>query len=105
MTGFKNIATLKNDASLKCCGITENDKLFSPRFIILANIRASESNKVVLQQENGLNSQSQNPQRSFSSLLDMMAHMPYLLLRMEAYSSQVLLVKERMANRVCIMLA
>lgn len=96
---------MKLYASLKCCGITENYKLFSPRFIILANTRALESNKVVLQQENGLNSQSQNLQRLFSSLLDMMAHMPYLLLRMEAYSSQVLLVKERMVNQVRIMLA
>lgn len=85
--------------------MTESDKLFPPRFIILANIRALESNKVVLQQENGLNCQSQNLQRLSSSLLDMMAHMPYLLLRMEAYSSQVLLVKERMANQVRIILA
>lgn len=94
-----------NEASLKCCGITENNTLFSPRFIILANIRALESNKVVPQQENGLNSQSQNLQRLFSSLLDMMAHMPYSWLRMEAYSSQGRLVKERMANQVCITFA
>lgn len=87
---------------MKCCGITKTDKLFSPRFIILANIRALESNKVALQLANGLNSQSQNLQRLFSFLLDMMAHMPYLLLRMEAYSSQVLLVKERMVNQVRI---
>lgn len=88
-----------------CCGITENDKLFSSRFIILVNIKALVSNKVVLQQENGWNSQLQNLQRLFSSLLDMMAHMPYLLLKMGAYSSQVLLVKEKTANQVRIMLA
>lgn len=96
---------MKNDASFKCCGITENDKLFSSRFIILVNIKALVSNKVVLQQENGWNSQLQNLQRLFSSLLDMMAHMPYLLLKMGAYSSQVLLVKEKTANQVRIMLA
>lgn len=76
---------------------------FFPRFIILVNIRALESNKVVLQQENGLNYPSQNLQRLFSSLLDTMVHMPYLLQMMEVYSSQVLLVKERMANQVCAM--
>lgn len=88
---------------MKYCGITENDIPFFPRFIILVNIRALESNKVVLQQENGLNYPSQNLQRLLSSLLDTMVHMPYLLRMMEVYSSQVLLVKERMANQVCAM--
>lgn len=46
------------------------------RYITLANTRVSESNKGVLQQENGLSYQLRNPQRLCTSQLDMMALMP-----------------------------